>query len=99
MKLSTGLLNAKGEVTKGEVLLQVNETNLREYGTTEDGMKSTCYVLTSPGDVISVVFAITSGTTQVVDLVVDGVLRQSLCNKRAWNIRSEERRVGKECVP
>lgn len=78
MKLPEGLLNIKGNRAFGFFELQGTDGNdLREYGTVTDGIHSTCLVLTSPGDVISVPFLIEPGVADFADLVVDGILRES----------------------
>jgi hypothetical protein len=78
MKLPEGLLNIKGKRALGVVELRGTDGNdLREYGTVNDGIHTTCLVLTSPGDIISVPFTIDPGVADFADLVVDGILRES----------------------
>lgn len=79
MKLPEGLLNIKGTRALGVVELRDTDGNdLREYGVAQKGFQTTCWVLTSPGDVISAPFSMDPGVADFADLVVDGILRDSI---------------------
>ncbi|PVH78239.1 hypothetical protein DL98DRAFT_256432 [Cadophora sp. DSE1049] len=77
MKIPSGSLDANGKTAKGEVILTVGEDQvaLQEFGTTTEGNKTSCYVLTSRGDIPTMRFALNASIADHVDLVVDGVLR------------------------
>jgi hypothetical protein len=78
MKLPEGILNVKGMKASGVVQLQGSDGNdLREYGSTNEGVQTTCLVLTAPGDIITVPFILNRGVADFADLVVDGILRDS----------------------
>jgi hypothetical protein len=78
MKIPEGLLTAQGKKAAGAVyILGTDGQYLREYGTAQDGIYSTCLVLTSPGDMITGSFALEPGLADHVDLVVDGIRRES----------------------
>lgn len=78
MRLPEGILNVKGRKAIGLIQLQGSDGNdLREYGSTNEGVQTTCLVLTSPGDVITVSFLLDRGVADFADLIVDGILRDS----------------------
>jgi len=79
MRAPQGLLGADGKPGKANVLLAsgMNGNPLQEYGYKVEGNQTTCYVLASPGDIITVPFSLNAGIGDFVDLVVDGVLRKS----------------------
>lgn len=82
MKISPELKGFNGEVTDGEVVIQNgNGESLREYGASVNSGNAECYVLTAPGDIVTVSFMFTSGVVQYCDLVVDGILRASALSK------------------
>jgi hypothetical protein len=87
MKIPPGLLDPRGQIAKGQVHLEANGDDVQEYGLTVTGKHSTCYVLVSPGDIITAHFAINSGVAgEFADLVVDGVLRNSWANSKGKKI-------------
>jgi hypothetical protein len=87
MKLPSGLRDPQGHVAEGTVHLEANGKFVKEFGVTVDGRHSTCYVLVAPGDVLTANFAINSGiSTEFADLVVDGILRNSLSNTRGLRV-------------
>ena len=87
MKVPPEILDPKGQIAKGVVNLKVNGNYVEEYGLTVIGKHSTCYVLVSPGDVITANISINSGVTgQFADLIVDGILRNSRPNTRGSNV-------------
>ena len=89
MKVPAGLLDPQGQVAKGYVHIEANDTEAQEFGLTVTGKHSTCYVLVSPGDVITAHLALNSGITgEFADLVVDGVLRNSWPNNRGHKVFS-----------
>ena len=79
MKIPSGCLDANGKTAKGEVILTVGEDQvaLQEFGTATEGNKTSCYVLTSRGDIPTIRFALNANIADHADLVVDGVLRNS----------------------
>lgn len=78
MKIPEGLLTAQGKDAAGAFHLQGTDGQcLREYGTTYDGIYATCLVQTTPGDLITGSFALDPGLADYVDLVVDGIRRES----------------------
>ena len=82
MKIPPEFKGFRGEVVDGEVVLQNgNGESLQEYGASVDGRHAACYVLTAPGDIVTVNFMLTSGVEQCCDLVVDGILRASAIRK------------------
>ena len=89
MKVPAGLLGPQGQVAKGFVHIEANNTEAQEFGLTVIGKHSTCYVLVSPGDVITAHISLNSGITgEFADLVVDGVLRNSWPNNRGQKVFS-----------
>ncbi|KAF4626609.1 hypothetical protein G7Y89_g11549 [Cudoniella acicularis] len=68
-----------GDVVKGHSVFSSSEVELQEFEIPSDGQKSSCYVLTSPGDNLTVRIAVTLApqVEEFVDLVVDGILRAS----------------------
>lgn len=78
MKIPPGFLDVNGKVAKGEIILAKSEdpkTSLQEFGiTVKDNMISS-YVLTSPGDILVLSFAVNANIADHADFVVDGVLR------------------------
>lgn len=77
MRIPSGSLDANGKTAKGEVILTVGEDQvaLQEFGTTTEGDKTSCYVLTSDGDIPTMRFALNANIADHADFVVDGVLR------------------------
>jgi hypothetical protein len=84
MKHPPGLHDNRGRAGKGLVGLTAGEDKipLEEFGTWTGGNETNCYVLTSPGDIIGVRFALNPGVGDFVDLVVDGIRRESTANNR-----------------
>ena len=84
MKTLDGFLGANGKPGKIDILVKGGEKVLQEFSTTEalDGSTTKCYVLTAPGDIISVDITAGAHTADVFDLEVDGVLRASLSSSR-----------------
>jgi hypothetical protein len=84
MRLPEELLTATGTKAAGVVELRGSDGNpLREYGTMNQGLYTTCLVLTSPGDIITVSFVLSPGVADYADLVVDGIRRDSASTLRA----------------
>jgi hypothetical protein len=83
MRSLEGLLDAKGKPGKIDVLLKGGEQPLREFNKNDlrEGSISKCYVLTAPGDIISVDITADANTADVFDLEVDGILRASVSSK------------------
>jgi len=78
MKTPIGILDVHGQVAEGKVVLHgKNGEPLLEFGPTLTGNQASCYVLTSPGDIITVNFEFKPGVVDFVDLKVDGILRES----------------------
>lgn len=78
MKLPPGLLTAEGKAAKGWVQLRGSDGKcLKEYGTKNEGVYATCLVLTSPGDIITGSFVLDPGVADYVDIVIDGIRRES----------------------
>jgi hypothetical protein len=68
MRLPEGILNVKGRKAIGLIQLQGSDGNdLREYGSTDEGVQTTCLVLTSPGDVITVSFLLDRGVADFAE--------------------------------
>jgi len=83
MKTPTGPLNIHGKAAKGTVVLKGNDgEDLQEFGGKTVGNQASCYALTSLGDIITVHFALSPGVADFVDVVVDGILRESVSNAR-----------------
>ncbi|KAE9366173.1 hypothetical protein N431DRAFT_352353 [Stipitochalara longipes BDJ] len=84
MKTPEGLLGANGKPGKIEIILKGGEKALQEFSKDEtlaDGNTVKCYILTAPGDIISVDITAGAHTADVFDLEVDGILRASLASK------------------
>ena len=78
MKLPPGLLTAEGKAANGCVQLRGSDGKcLKEYGTNNEGIYATCLVLTSPGDIITSSFVLDPGVADHVDIVIDGIRRES----------------------
>lgn len=79
-----------------------NGEELKEYGATTNGTHSTCYVLTSTKDIITLHQKLSPGVAEFVDLQVDGILRESTSTERPdkefkWNLKKvflQERLTG-----
>ena len=84
MKHPPELLDVHGKARKGRVVLTAGEveTTLNEFGTWVENSQTNCYVLTSPGDVIAVRFELRPEACDFVDLVVDGIRRDSIAINR-----------------
>jgi hypothetical protein len=62
MKLPPGLHDNRGRAGKGLVVLTAGEDKIPlEFGTWTEDNKTNCYVLTSPGDIFGVRFALNPG--------------------------------------
>ncbi|EKD14143.1 uncharacterized protein L3040_007857 [Drepanopeziza brunnea f. sp. 'multigermtubi'] len=86
MKIPASFFDANGKPAKGEMILvkdDEDQTTLPEFGQTRNGIVTSCYVLTSPGDVLRLRFALNAHIADQADLVVDGILRSSIQNKSA----------------
>jgi hypothetical protein len=84
MKTLNGLLDANGKPGEIEVSLKGGEKELMEFTKDEvltAGSTSKCFVLTAPGDLISVDIRAGAHTADVFDLEVDGILRTSISSK------------------
>jgi hypothetical protein len=84
MKSLEGLVDAKGNPGTILVLLKGGEEVLKEFkkdGSLHEGSISRCFVLTAPGDIISVDINADPQTADVFDLEVDGILRASVSSK------------------
>jgi hypothetical protein len=84
MKSTGDLVNANGKLGKVFVVLKGGEKVLKEYTKDEEarsGSTYECYVLTAPGDIISVDITADANTADVFDLEVDGILRASVSSK------------------
>ena len=79
------MVDLKGNAFKGFVFLSSssnNEGELQEFGIERDGNTVSCFVLTAPGDVIELGYALSAGTCDFFDVVVDGVRRYSMANDK-----------------
>jgi len=89
MKTPPSTINAKGELDKGTVNLcsahhpkrEEKDAHLQEFGVEIDGTTTTCYVLTTPGDIIEVDYAFNAGIVGFIDFVVDGVRRKTVVGR------------------
>jgi hypothetical protein len=84
MKSLECLVDAKGNPGTIIVLLKSGEESLKEFNKDEglqEGSISRCFVLTAPGDIISVDINANAQTADVFDLEVDGILRASVTSK------------------
>jgi hypothetical protein len=85
MKAPKGLLDLKGQAGKIVATIKVGDENLVEYPypapdspfPPTEGNTSSCYVLTSPGDILAINVLANTDTADVVDVEVDGILRGS----------------------
>lgn len=59
---------------------------LKEFGVTEFGNGVMCYVPVSLGDSLTLNFEIPSGEMQIVDVLIDGIVRETIFNNRAAHI-------------
>ncbi|CZT47514.1 uncharacterized protein RSE6_08084 [Rhynchosporium secalis] len=77
MKIPPGFLDAKGKVAKGDFSLTRGDDHIevKEFGAVSEGRKISCYVLTSPGDILTLSFALRADIANHADFVVDGILR------------------------
>jgi hypothetical protein len=83
MKLLEGVVAVNGAKAKGEAKLRSSDGQvLSEYGTVNNGVYATCFVLASPGDIITAPFALRRGVADFADLVVDGIRRDSVSATR-----------------
>lgn len=81
VKTPKGLLDVKGSSGKGEVqITSCNDVDLQEFGVTVEEDTTTCYALTSPGDIFTISFAFNPGVAGFVDLIVDGVRRNKIAS-------------------
>lgn len=82
MKSSENCKDAWGDVGEMSIDLKAQKADLMEFGRQVYENKAECYVLVAPGDVLSIVVNAKHGTAEVFDVYIDGILRQSLDNKR-----------------
>ncbi|KAL2068703.1 hypothetical protein VTL71DRAFT_15041 [Oculimacula yallundae] len=77
MKIPPGFLDSNGKAAKGDFVLSKgdDQVEVQEFGTVTEGNQTSCYVLTSPGDELTLSFALRAGIANHADFVVDGVLR------------------------
>lgn len=86
MKIPPGLFDPSGKASASWVSIYAvdgeNETELREFGPkiNGEGDNTSCYVLAAPGDILRVKYSLYGGEAEFLDLVVDGILRDSLVN-------------------
>ncbi|KAH7336525.1 hypothetical protein BKA65DRAFT_596500 [Rhexocercosporidium sp. MPI-PUGE-AT-0058] len=82
MKIPPGFLDTNGKTAKGDFVLTKGEdqTELLEFGATSEDNKISCYVLTSPGDILALRFALNANIADHADFVIDGVLRNCHSN-------------------
>ncbi|KAH8670237.1 hypothetical protein BGZ60DRAFT_563742 [Tricladium varicosporioides] len=70
-----------GDLIKGDCKLKIGDTDidLKEFDMLGDGKTSNCYLLTSPGDILTphLAISLTHQAEEFVDVVVDGILRAS----------------------
>lgn len=64
---------------KGDVTLRVNGTEAKEYGWERSAFLRTCYVESAIGDELLPRIEYISGETDVIDFVVDGIVRDTRC--------------------
>jgi len=84
MRTVEGFADANGKPCSILVVLKGGEEALKEYSKDQEaisGSISQCFVLTAPGDVISVDITADANTADVFDLEVDGILRASIASK------------------
>jgi hypothetical protein len=87
MKVLDSIPGDHGKPSDSWVKLSTEEDGfLPEYGMHTTGNKTTCYVPVALGDTIEVGFQIESGVEDFADLLLDGVLRGSMNNKRCAKI-------------
>jgi hypothetical protein len=89
MKIPSGLLDWQGQDAKASFHLEGSSgQRLQEFGFKADGIHASCHVLTSAGDVLKTWFEIHPGVAEFVDIIYDGVLRDSHANPnpgKVWN--------------
>lgn len=70
-----------GDLIKGDCKLKIGDTDidLKEFDIPGDDKTSNCYLLTSPGDILTphLAISLTHQAEEFVDVVVDGILRAS----------------------
>ncbi|KAH8598118.1 hypothetical protein B0O99DRAFT_738961 [Bisporella sp. PMI_857] len=78
MKIPPGLRNHRGKEGSGNIeLVGIDGQPLNEYGVSIDGNTIFCYALTAPGDVLTVQYEIGAGVVDFIDVVIEGILRES----------------------
>lgn len=97
MKVPSGIVPMGRPPFKGHVYLSSCETaedDLSEFGFERDGSTLTCFSLTAPGDVLQLHYALTTGSADFIDVVVDGVRRFSAaCDPTKNEFRGLVKRV------
>jgi hypothetical protein len=73
-------------------------TALDEIGITESGNEIQCYVNVSPGDILTLGFEIPSAEGQIVDIFVDGILRESNITTTSRPLNLHRGKVAKVCA-
>lgn len=90
MKIPANLLDTNGKPAEGYIGLlggDGQQTPLEEFGYTQDVDTFSCYVLTSPGDVLSLKFALQANLAVIL---VEGILRNSIQNKTTTSSSSTQ---------
>lgn len=59
---------------------------IKEYGVTESGNGIQCFLPVAHGDALNLSFDILSGEEQIVDILVDGIVREIIFNSRVAKI-------------
>ena len=85
MKGPPGIMNSEG--VEGEIDVSLEGSNgkyLEEYGASITAVTntSTCYVLTALHDVLSIHYILGRGVADFIDIVVDGILRESVSHSK-----------------
>jgi hypothetical protein len=84
MKLPAGLLDTNGKPAKGWIYLRGSDGEiLQEFGEAGVNTRASCHALTSVGDNIEIEFLLNPNIAQFVDVLIDGVLRETASTKNA----------------
>ena len=89
MKISEGFTDANGKPASVVTVLKGRDEQLKEFTKGDESVGANtvqCFVLTAPGDIISVDIKADADTADVFDLEVDGILRASATGKASVKI-------------
>jgi hypothetical protein len=86
MRLPHGVIGQPGKQPKKKMSEAVSILNqsgvLKEFGTTESNNQIQCYLPVAPGDNLTMSFEIPSGEVQIIDILIDGIVRETIFNNR-----------------